>query len=248
MGTVNRFCRLAAVMAATCLALNPLSSRAQTTSHPPPQKAVEQSKKAAKTLDAALANVEQRIPKALLTKAVAVAVLSDVKKVSLLFEGAGTGRGVVARRLANGTWSPPAYIHLVAMSIGPQIRSGQFDVIMLFMNDRAANWLMNDSAVNFDQAKAPVAGPVGEIKSEEKEVVPVADVFSYIFDGGRLQGKDLKNVFKNLALTFDNDLNKATYGAKAGAVLSGPDATKVPRVPTEVMVLSETVARYFLPD
>jgi lipid-binding SYLF domain-containing protein len=155
---------------------------------------------------------------------------------------------VVTRRLANGTWSPPAYVRLAAVSIGPQIRSGKFDVIMLFMNDTAASWLVHDGAVNFDRAKAPVAGPVGEIKSEEKEVVPVADVFSYIYDEGRLQGKDLKNVFKNLAFTFDNDLNKATYGAKAGAVLAGSDAPKVPRVPTEVMVFSETVARYFLPD
>jgi lipid-binding SYLF domain-containing protein len=248
MSTVNRFSYLAFLIVATCLALNPLLSRAQTTPHPPPQKAVEQSKKAAKTLDAALANLDQRIPKALLTKAVAVAVLPDVKKISLLIEGAGTGRGVVARRLANGTWSPPVYIRLAAVSIGPQIRSGKFDVIMLFMNERSANWLLHDGPVNFDQAKAPVAGPVGEIKSEEKEVVPVADVFSYIYDEGRLQGKDLKNVFKNLAFTFDNDLNKATYSIKAGVILAAPDATKIPNVPTEVMVFSETVARYFLPD
>jgi len=245
--TVIRF-SLRALVIVACLALNPVLSRAQTPPHPPPQKAVEQSTKAAKTLDTALANLDQRIPKALLSKAVAVAVLPDVKKVSLLIEGAGTGRGVVTRRLANGTWSPPVYIRLAAVSVGPQIRSSKFDVIMLFMNDRSANWLLNDSAVKFDQAKAPVAGPVGEIKSEEKEVVPVADVFSYVYDEGRLQGKDLKNVFKNLAVTFDNDLNKATYGVKAGVILSGPDATKIPKVPTEVMVLSETVARYFIPD
>ncbi len=248
MTTANTFYRLTVVITTTCLALSPLLCRAQTTSPMPPQKAIEQSKKAAKTLDAALANIDQRIPKALLSKAVAVAVLPDVKKVSLLFEGAGTGRGVVARRLANGTWSPPVYIRLAAMSIGPQIRSAKFDVIMLFMNDRAANWLMNDSAVMFDQAKAPVAGPVGEIKSEEKEVVPVADVFSYIYDEGRLQGKDLKNVFKNFAFSFDNDLNKSTYGVKAGAVLAGPDATKLPKAPAEVMGFSETVGHYFLRD
>lgn len=113
---------------------------------------------------------------------------------------------------------------------------------MLFMNDQAADWLVNDKGVFFDRAKAPVAGPVGEIRTEDKQVVPVASVFSYIFDEGRLQGKDLKNVFKNLGLSFDNDLNKATYGVKANALLSA-NPSKASRIPAEVIVFPEAVGR-----
>lgn len=218
---------------------------AQKPTRPAPAKAVQQSKKATDLLELAMAKSDQRIPKALLTKTVAVAVLTDVKKFGLLIEGAATGRGVVVRRFPDGKWSAPAYIHLGALSIGPQLNAGSFNVIMLFMNDNAADWLLNDKAVFFDRTKAPVAGPVGEIRTEEKEVVPVADVFSYVFDDGRLEGKDLKNVFKNFGFSFDNDLNKATYGVKAGAVLSDADGRKVSHVPAEVTVFSETVARYF---
>jgi len=208
-----------------------------------PQKAVEQSKKAAAVLERAMSNANERIPKALLDQAVAVAVLPDVKKASLLFEGVGMGRGVVSRRSADGRWGPPAFIRLGAMSIGPQIRSNSFDVIMLFMNDQAAGWLL-DKAVMFDRAKAPVAGPVGEIRSEDKQVLPVANVFSYIFDDGRLQGKDLKNVFKNFGFSFDNDLNRATYGVKARTLLSA-DKSGLSRIPSEVIVFPDAVTRLF---
>lgn len=231
-----------------CLGFNTRFSGAQEIKYTAPKNAIEQSKKGARALEAALANAELSIPRALLTKAVAVAVLPDVKKVSMLFEGAGVGRGVVSRRMASGAWSPPVFIKLGAMSIGPQIRSDKFDVIVLFMNDKSADWLIDDRAIIFDQAKAPVAGPVGEINPANKEVVPVADVFSYTFDEGRLQGKDLKNIFKNFGFSYDNDLNKATYGVKAGAVLSNGTISKQYRVPADVMVFPEVVTRLFRPE
>jgi len=116
---------------------------------------------------------------------------------------------------------------------------------MLFMNDKAAQWLLDKKGVLFDRAKAPVAGPVGEIRTDQKEVVPVADVFSYIFDGGRLQGKDLKNLLKDFAITHDNDLNTATYGVKATELLSGFDGRNTGQVPAESAVFSETIAGFF---
>jgi lipid-binding SYLF domain-containing protein len=208
-----------------------------------PQKAVEQSKKAVTVLERAMSNSNERIPKALLDNVAAIAVLSDVKKASLLIEGVAMGRGVVSRRGADGKWGPPAFIKLGAMSIGPQTKSNSFDVIMLFMNDQAAGWLL-DRAVVFDRAKAPVAGPVGEIRTADKQVIPVADVFSYIFDDSRLQGKDLKNLFKNFGFSFDNDLNQATYGVKARTLLSA-DRSGPSRIPPEVTVFPDAVTRLF---
>ena len=211
---------------------------------PAPPKAVQQSKKAVDLLEKAMAKPEERIPKALLEKVVAVAVITDMKKVGFLIEGGGKGSGVVTRRFPNGRWSPPAYIHLAAFSIGPQLNAGEFDVILLFMNDKATDWLLEKRSVLFDRDKAPVAGPIGEIKTDQKEVVPVADVFSYVFDEGRLQSKDLKNLLKYFGISFDNDLNKATYGVTAAQILSDADGNKVPRPPTEVMIFSDAVARF----
>lgn len=87
------------------LALPPLVS-AQTVNRTP-EKAIQQTKKATAVLERAMSNANERIPKALLDTVVAVAVLADVKKVSLLIEGVGTGRGVVSRRGPGGKWGPP---------------------------------------------------------------------------------------------------------------------------------------------
>ncbi len=209
-----------------------------------PAKAIHQSKKATDLLELAMAKPDARIPKALLEKAVAVAVITDFKKAGLLIEGVGSGRGVVTRRFPSGKWCSPAYIHMAAVSIGLQLNADSFNVILLFMNNKAADWLLDKKGVFFDRDKAPVAGPIGEIRTDQKEVMPVADVFSYVFDDGRLEGKDLKNLLKNFGLSFDNDLNKGTYGITATEMLADTDGTKIPHVPGEVTIFSETVARF----
>jgi lipid-binding SYLF domain-containing protein len=230
-------------VALSLLSLSVVPGRGQKPGRAAPVKAVQQSKKACDLLELAMAKPDERIPKALLTKAVAVAVITEMKTVGFLIEGGGSGRGVVTRRFPNGRWSPPAYIRMAALSIGPQLNARSFNVILLFMNDRAADWFLDKKGVVFDRNKAPVAGPVGEIKTEQKEVVPVADVFSYVFDDGRLQSKDLKNLLKNVGISFDNDLNKSTYGAAAAEILSDTDGHKVSSVPAEVTLFSEAVAR-----
>jgi lipid-binding SYLF domain-containing protein len=217
------------------------------TQKPVPMKAVERSRKAADVLESAMAQPEARIPKALLSKAMAVAVITDVKTVGLLINGVGQGYGVVTRRLPNGKWSQAGYIHMAAMQVGhPQLHVRSFNVILLFMNDKSADRFLEKAGFMFDREKAPVAGPIGEIKTEEKEVVPVADVFSYVFDDGRLQSVDLKNRLKNVGLNFDNNLNKATYGVTLAEILTDADGKKVSRSPSEVAVFPDTVSRLFV--
>jgi predicted RNase H-like nuclease (RuvC/YqgF family) len=59
-----------------------------------------------------------------------------------------------------------------------------------------------------------------------------------------LQSKDLKNLLKNFGISFDNDLNKATYGVTAAQIHSDADGNKVPRTPAEVTIFSDAVARF----
>lgn len=214
---------------------------------PVPMKAVERSRNAASVLESAMAQPDARIPKALLSRATAVAVITEVKTVGLLINGVGQGYGVVTRRLPNGKWSQAGYIHMAAMQVGrPQLHVRSFNVILLFMNDKSADRFLEKAGFMFDREKAPVAGPIGEIKTEEKEVVPVADVFSYVFDDGRLQSVDLKNRLKNVGINFDNNLNKATYGATLAEILTDSDGKKVSRSPAELAVFSDTVSRFFV--
>ena len=230
------------------LALAALTNVAQKFDHAVPVKAVEQSRKAAKVLELAMAKPDAGIPKALLSKAVAVAVITDMRTIGLLIDSGGDGRGVVTRRFSTGAWSQPAYIRMAALNIGrPQLHIRSFNVILLFMNEKSADWFLDKKGITFDREKAPVAGPIGEIKIEQKEVVPVADVFSYVFDDGRLQSVDLKNRLKHVVIAFDNNLNKATYGATLDVILTDSDGKKVSRSPAEVTVFSDAVTRFFSP-
>jgi hypothetical protein len=79
-------------------------------------------------------------------------------------------------------------------------------------------------------------------------VVPVADVFSCVFDDGRLQSVDLKNRLKNVAISLDNNLNRATYGATLSDILTDSDGKKVSRSPSEVAMFPDAVARFFVAD
>jgi lipid-binding SYLF domain-containing protein len=214
-----------------------------------PVKAVERSRKAANVLELAMAKPEARIPKALLSKAVAVAVITEMKTIGFLIDSGGEGYGVVTRRLPTGKWSQVGYIHMAALQVGrPQLHVRSFNVILLFMNDKSADWLLEKKGFMFDREKAPVAGPIGEIEIEQKEVGPVADVFSYIFDDGRLQSVDLKNRLKNVGINFDNNLNKGTYGATLAEILTDSNGKKVSRSPSEVAMFSDTVTRLFVPE
>jgi len=225
-----------------------LSLTASTAQKPVPVKAVERARKAANVLESAMAKPDARIPKALLSKAVAVAVITEMKTIGFLIDSGGDGYGVVTRRFPNGNWSRPAYIHMAALQVGHlQVHVRSFNVILLFMNEKSADWFL-EKAFMFDRERAPVAGPIGEIKTEEREVIPVADVFSYIFDDGRLQSVDLKNRLKNVGINSDNNLNKATYGATLAEILTDPDGKKVSRSPSEVTVFPDTVTRFFVPE
>jgi hypothetical protein len=93
-----------------------------------------------------------------------------------------------------------------------------------------------------------VAGPVGEIRTEQREVVPVADVFAYIYDDGHPQGQDLKNLLKNFGITHDNDLNKKLYGLTTHELLADLDGSNLGPVPPEITTFPETLAKLFPRD
>jgi hypothetical protein len=92
------------------LALTALTNIAQKPGHAVPIKAVERSRKAANVLELAMAKSDARIPKVLLSSAVAVAVVTEMKTIGLLIDSGGDGYGVVTRRFPTGKWEP-ACIH-----------------------------------------------------------------------------------------------------------------------------------------
>src|SRR5215217_6250628 len=141
-----------ALVLLTLLILIAPTNFGQKPAHAVPSKAVERSRKAANVLELAMAKPDARIPKALLSKAVAVAVITEMKTIGFLIDSGGEGYGVVTRRLPNGKWSRAGYIHMAALQVGrPQLHVRSFNVILLFMNDKSADWLLEKKGFMFDR-------------------------------------------------------------------------------------------------
>src|SRR5258707_1717416 len=104
--------------------------------------AAAQSARAARVFDQIMGTREKSIPQDLIDRAEAVAVFPGVLKGGFIVGGRG-GSGVISRRVAGG-WSAPAFFDLGGGSIGLQIGVASADYILLFMNDRAVNSLLND--------------------------------------------------------------------------------------------------------
>lgn len=83
---------------------------------------------ATEVLSEALAIPERAIPRAVLEKAEAVAVLPGVKKGGFVV-GGQWGRGVLSgRSRASNTWSSPAFLTLTSGSVGLQIGGQETDL------------------------------------------------------------------------------------------------------------------------
>jgi len=122
------------------------------------KEAAEQSVKAAKVFDEIMQTPDKAIPRDLLRRAKAVAVLPHVVKAAFVV-GAEGGRGVMSRR-TNAGWSDPVFFRAGGPSVGPQIGASATDIVLVLMNDDAIAHLMKDRfELGADAAVA--GGPIG---------------------------------------------------------------------------------------
>src|SRR6266436_3819838 len=153
--------------------------------------AAEQSAKAARVFNQIMDTREKSIPRELLDRAEAVAVFPGVLKGGFIVGGRG-GSGVISRRVANG-WSAPAFFDLGGGSIGLQIGVASTDYILLFMNERAVDSLLNDKFEIGGEGSA-AAGPVGRSASASTDARLNAQILSYSRSKGAFAGLELKGV------------------------------------------------------
>ena len=81
-------------------------------------------------LDEIMRIPEDAIPQSMLDHAQAIAVIPNVIKAGLVI-GGRHGRGLIAVRSADGTWSNPSYISLTGASIGFQAVLQSTDVVLI---------------------------------------------------------------------------------------------------------------------
>ncbi len=157
-------------------------------------------------LDEIMQAPDQAIPQRLLADAEAVAVIPNVVKASLVV-GGRSGRGLVAVRRADGTWSDPSYIRLTGGSIGFQAGVQSTDVVLVFRSRRGVDSIVNGKfTLGADASVA--AGPVGRTAQASTDGQLKAEIYSYSRARGLFAGVALDGS----VLSIDHRANQATYG------------------------------------
>jgi lipid-binding SYLF domain-containing protein len=128
------------------------------------------------------------IPDSIWEKAHCVAVMPGVKKAAFVF-GGEFGKGVVSCRTAKG-WSAPIFLSLEKGSVGVQIGAESSDIVLLIMNERGMERLLQDKvALGADLSLA--AGPVGRNSEAATDAQLTAEMLSYSRARGVFAGIDL---------------------------------------------------------
>ncbi|MFZ0523800.1 MAG: lipid-binding SYLF domain-containing protein [Candidatus Acidiferrales bacterium] len=159
-------------------------------------------------------SVPDNIPQDVLEKAECVIVFPSVLKAAFVV-GASYGRGAMVCRTGKdfrGPWGAPAMYALEGGSIGFQIGGQATDLVLLVMNQRGAQSIL-DSKVKLGGDASIAAGPVGRDASADTDAYMRAEILSYsrtrgLFAGVSLEGSTLRP---------DDDATADVYGRKLTA-------------------------------
>jgi lipid-binding SYLF domain-containing protein len=143
-------------------------------------------------------DVPDDVPRDLLDRARCVIVMPSVVKAAFVV-GGSYGRGAMVCRSGSdfkGSWGAPVMVALEGGSVGLQIGAESTDFVLLVMNDRGANSLMQ-SKVKLGADASVAAGPVGRDASAHTDAYMRAEILSYsrtrgVFAGVSLEGSTLR--------------------------------------------------------
>jgi lipid-binding SYLF domain-containing protein len=130
---------------------------------------------------------EKGIPEELWNKAQCVIVIPSMKKAAFVV-GGEYGSGVMSCR-TNG-WSAPVFMQLAKGSWGLQIGAESTDLVLLIMNRRGLDKLLEDK-VSLGADASVAAGPVGRAAAAATDAQMSAEMLSYSRSQGVFAGIDL---------------------------------------------------------
>jgi len=166
---------------------------------------------------------DSQIPDYLLARAEAVVVIPSLLKGGFVV-GAKHGKGIISTydRTTN-TWSNPGFVNMTGGSIGWQIGVEAVDLVLLVMNRRGVDELLEDR-FTLGGNLSVAAGPVGRTAAAATDAQFAAQILAYSRSKGLFAGATLEGA----ALHSNDDSNEALYGQDAlRAVLNtkpGPTA------------------------
>jgi len=158
------------------------------------QNAIDSVQSATQVFSADVTESKNQIPKSVLEKAVAIAIIPNVVKAGFILGGT-RGAGVLVVRNNKGEWSNPAFVTLTGGSVGLQVGAQSSDVIMIFNTKKSLEKALAQD-FNLGGSVSGSAGPTGATPVTGTSTVP--DVWTYVrtreglFGGVSLQGTKLE--------------------------------------------------------
>jgi lipid-binding SYLF domain-containing protein len=156
-----------------------------------------------------MATPDKGIPQDMLANAHCIVIVPSLKTAAFIV-GGKYGKGYVSCRSKSGVgWSAPGTVRIEGGSVGFQIGGSTTDLIMLVMNARGADKLLQ-SKFTLGAEGSVAAGPVGRTATAQTDAQMHAEILSWsrsqgIFAGIALEGATLRQ---------DLDDNAALYGKK----------------------------------
>jgi len=173
----------------------------------------------------------------LLSQATCVLILPGVKKFGFGVGGSG-GRGPLLCRSGknfNGKWSAPAMFSIGGASVGFQVGGSSTDFVLLLMNPKVVNQVLNGKTKMGTDATA-AAGPGATAASASD-----ADILTY----GKAKGVFAGVSLGGATVEPDNDANLRLYGKTLTAtdIVRGTDVTPSGEGKSLVTVLDSKIAK-----
>jgi len=169
---------------------------------------------------------DKAIPEELWAKAQCVIVIPSMKKAAFVV-GGEYGSGVMSCR--TNAWSAPVFMQLAKGSWGLQIGAEEVDLVLLVMNRRGVDKLLEDK-VSLGADASVAAGPVGRAAGAATDAQLGAEMLSYsrshgVFAGIDLSGGVLRPDKDADARAYGNDVTArdVVTGAKRVVVLAAAD-------------------------
>ena len=166
----------------------------------------ERALNAVRVLEQVQAIPESAIPDKLLDEARAIVIVPDTIKAGLVI-GGRHGKGVMAVKNPDGTWSSPAFVKLTGGSVGFQAGVQSADVVLVFRSDRGLDSIVNGKfTLGADAGVA--AGPLGRNASTATDGQLKAEIWSWSRARGLFAGVALDGA----VLSIDDAANQSAYG------------------------------------
>jgi lipid-binding SYLF domain-containing protein len=186
----------------------------------------ERARMAAEVLNEIMKSPDQSIPRDLLNRSYAIAVIPHVVKGAFGL-GGRFGKGLIAARNTDGTWGPAAFVDLGGGSIGFQIGVTATDLILVFTDAAGLKGLLSGKLkIGADAAAA--AGPVGRTAELGTDIQLKSAIYSYSRSKGLFAGVSLDGA----VLSIDDSANHEVYGLG----ITGTDILIANKVKTNAVV------------